>query len=169
MSNDFSQYLSWLLLAHVLKKVKVGAMADYLSLDSTWMIFLAMYSSLNLVRPISFFSLTITFKHEYISLANSLDIILKELKASLTKRYFSSLTSFVPFTIEKWLFAECPDLRHDQYLGHSANRWFAECDTKHPQQTKDTRQTYALPSVDLLNADRTLGKVWVRATACTGC
>ena len=52
MSNDFSQYLSWLLLAHVLKKVKVGAMADYLSLDSTWMIFLDMFSSLNLVKPI---------------------------------------------------------------------------------------------------------------------
>jgi len=146
MSNDFSQYLSWLLLAHVLKKVKVGAMADYLSLDSTWMIFLAMYSSLNLVRPISFFSLTITFKHEYISLANSLDIILKELKASLTKRYFSSLTSFVPFTTEKWLFAECPDLRHDQYLGHSANRWFAECIIYAVYFSYCSRQTTCLPS-----------------------
>jgi len=72
-------------------------MAEYRSLGSTWMIFLHMFSLLNLVKPISFSTLAITFKCKYMSLANSLDNILKELKASLIEKYLGSITFFVPF------------------------------------------------------------------------
>jgi len=63
-------------------------MAEYRSLGSTWMIFLHMFSLLNLVKPISFSTLAITFKCKYMSLANSLDNIFERVKSFFDREIF---------------------------------------------------------------------------------
>lgn len=77
----------------------VTIMEAHLSLKRTWMIFLVTFAWFSLIKPIALSLLIITFKHEYISLANSLGNIFKELKASLTKLYFCLVLLWSTFEI----------------------------------------------------------------------
>ena len=53
------------------------------------------------------------------------------------------------------IFAKCINVCQVYFIGHSANKLFAECCKKHTRQNNDTRQTKLLPSAE----KKTLGKL----------